>query len=67
MGNCASCQNKYERNLDRERSKSSRELNVCITEWERGNFFNNVIEWKKYSNQFQVVIIWGNQYFNFYQ
>lgn len=37
MGNCASCQNKYERNLDRERSKSSRELNVCITEWERGN------------------------------
>ena len=36
MGNCASCASKYERNLNRERSKSSRELNVCIREWERG-------------------------------
>ena len=36
MGNCASSSSKYERNLNRERSKSSRELNVCIREWERG-------------------------------
>ena len=36
MGNCASCQNKYEKNYNRERSKSSKELKVCIGEWERG-------------------------------
>ena len=37
MGNCASCPSKYEKNYNRERSKSSKELKVCIGEWERGN------------------------------
>ncbi len=37
MGNCASCPSKYEKNYNQERSKSSKELNVCIGEWERGN------------------------------
>ena len=36
MGNCYSSQSKYEQNYNRERSKSSKELNVCIGEWERG-------------------------------
>ena len=36
MGNCSSGTSKYEKNYNREKSKSSKELNVCIGEWERG-------------------------------
>ena len=36
MGNCSSGTSKYEKNYNREKSKSSKELKVCIGEWERG-------------------------------
>ena len=36
MGNCSSGPSKYERNYNQEKSKSSKELKVCIGEWERG-------------------------------